>query len=108
MDDNQHISQAPLVAALLVPHTFGPTVTGIQHIETHISHVFLTGIWAYKLKKPLHLEFLDYSSLERRKYFCEREVLLNRRYAPQIYDSVQPVYQGSTGISLSPPGKVCE
>ncbi len=60
-------------------------------VETHISWVLLTGRLAYKLKKPVHLPFVDFSTLALRKYFCEEEVRLNRRLAPALYLGVVPV-----------------
>jgi aminoglycoside phosphotransferase family enzyme/predicted kinase len=57
-------------------------------VETHISWVLLTGEWAYKIKKPVNLGFLDFSTLELRRHFCEEELRLNRRLAPEIYESV--------------------
>jgi len=69
------------------PHPTGK----IQLIETHISWVFLTGEYAYKIKKPVDLGFLDFSSLERRKYFCEEELRLNQRTSKDFYLGVVPV-----------------
>jgi aminoglycoside phosphotransferase family enzyme/predicted kinase len=60
-------------------------------VETHISRVFLTGEFAYKVKKPIRLAFLDYSTLEKRRACCDEEFRLNRRYAPGIYVAVSPV-----------------
>lgn len=57
----------------------------IEHIQTHISHVFIAGDFVYKIKKPVNFEFLDFSTLEKRKYYCEREVELNRRLCEDIY-----------------------
>jgi len=57
----------------------------VELIETHISTVILSGIFAYKIKKPLDLGFLDFSTLERRRFCCEEEVRLNRRLAPDVY-----------------------
>ena len=54
-------------------------------IETHISWVLLAGDTAYKIKKPVHLPFVDYSSLKARLHFCEEELRLNRRLAPSLY-----------------------
>ncbi|MBE0493199.1 MAG: AAA family ATPase [Thiomicrospira sp.] len=65
----------------------------IQRIETHISCVFLTGQYAYKLKKRVNFGFLDFTQLSQRQHFCEMEVELNRRTAPQLYLSVVPIYQ---------------
>ncbi|MDP2056927.1 MAG: AAA family ATPase, partial [Thiobacillus sp.] len=67
-------------------------------IETHISHVLLTGEFAYKIKKPLNLGFLDFSTLDTRLHACEEEVRLNRRLAPAIYLGVVPI----TGTPAAP------
>ena len=70
---------------LLSPTAFLHPVGNIQLIETHISWVILTGSYAYKIKKPVNLGFLDFSELEQRKKYCEEELRLNRRTAPQLY-----------------------
>ena len=61
-------------------------------IETHISWVILTEVYAYKIKKPIKYSFLDYDDLTRRKYYCEQEVQLNRRLTDGIYLGVIPVF----------------
>lgn len=81
----------PLIAALADPRAYPGGVTEVRVIETHISWVFLTGRYAYKVKKPIKLPFLDFSTLERRKYFCEEELRINRRLAPQLYLEVVPI-----------------
>ena len=60
-------------------------------IETHISWVFICDQFVYKIKKPIQYSFLDFSSLEKRKYFCHREIELNKRLTDEIYLDVQPV-----------------
>lgn len=60
-------------------------------IETHISWVILTGTFAYKIKKPVNLGFQDFTTLEKRKYYCEEEVVLNQRLAPSLYLGVVPI-----------------
>jgi hypothetical protein len=82
---------ADIVSQLLLPAAYPHKVDNIQLRETHISWVFLTGDWAYKVKKPRDLGFLDYSSLEARKHFCEEELRLNRRFAPELYLDVVPI-----------------
>lgn len=67
------------------PAVYDHPVSNIKLIETHISWVLLTGDYAYKIKKPVNFGFLDFSSLEKRRQFCEQEVLLNKRLAPGIY-----------------------
>ncbi len=70
-------------------------------VSTHISWVILTRDHAYKIKKPVHFSFLNFSSLEARRYFCEQELSLNRRLAPDMYLNIVPVYQGPDGPVLA-------
>ncbi|MFO7553800.1 MAG: hypothetical protein R6W88_01215, partial [Desulfobacterales bacterium] len=65
--------------AMTDPEFYPHPVSDIKRHDTHISVVFLTGEWAYKLKKPLNLGFLDFREIDDRQKFCELEVLLNRR-----------------------------
>jgi aminoglycoside phosphotransferase family enzyme/predicted kinase len=78
----------PLIEAMLNPAWYDHPVEQCRLIETHISWVILTGHYAYKVKKPLDLGFLDFSTLEKRRFFCEEELRLNRRLAPSIYLAV--------------------
>lgn len=66
-------------------------VEGVRVLNTHISWVFLTGDFACKIKKPIKLAFLDYSTLEKRKKYYELELELNRRWVPDIYLDVVPI-----------------
>ena len=75
----------PLIQALTDPACYDHPVEAVRLIETHISYVLLTGTYAYKIKKPLDLGFLDFSTLEKRQQACLDEVRLNRRLAPEIY-----------------------
>ncbi|MDS4029526.1 MAG: AAA family ATPase [Candidatus Contendobacter sp.] len=83
--------QAALIAALRQPARYPHPVATVEHLQTHISHVLLAGDYAYKIKKPLNLGFLDFTSLERRKYYCEEELRLNGRLAPEIYLNCLPI-----------------
>ncbi len=87
-----------LTSANSYPHP----VEVITTIETHISVIFLTGQFAYKLKKPVNFGFLDFSTLANRQRFCEKEVVLNKRTAPDIYLACLPVYQHQDGLSFQP------
>jgi hypothetical protein len=69
----------------------------VEHIQTHISHVFLAGELVYKLKKPLDLGFLDFSSLEKRRFYCHEEIRLNRRLAPDTYLRVEALIRDDDG-----------
>ena len=73
-----------LKQASFYPHP----VDQIEVIETHISWLILTGEYAYKIKKPVDFGFLDFTTLEKRQHFCEEELRLNQRLAPDIYQQV--------------------
>lgn len=88
---NDPYDQTALIAALLQAERYPHPVTTVEHLQTHISHVLLAGAYAYKIKKPLNLGFLDFTSLERRKYYCEEELRLNGRLAPEIYLDCAPI-----------------
>lgn len=85
-------------------------------IETHVSWVILTGKYAYKIKKPVDFGFLDFSTLEKRKHYCEEELRLGQQFAPEIYLAVvpitgtieQPQINGSNGPILEYAIKMCE
>lgn len=83
--------QRKLVQQMLRPSFFGPSEPGAELLETHISWIFLCGDYAYKMKKPLNFGFLDFSSHAKRHYFCNEELRLNRRFAPELYLEVIPV-----------------
>ncbi|HZV53680.1 MAG TPA: AAA family ATPase [Rhodocyclaceae bacterium] len=75
----------PLIEALLDPRRYPHPVARVDLVETHISWLLLAGAFAYKLKKPVTLPFLDYGSVDKRSACCTAEVRLNRRYAPDLY-----------------------
>jgi aminoglycoside phosphotransferase family enzyme/predicted kinase len=89
--DSRRPERRSLVDALTEPRCYGHAVDAIRVVETHISWVFLTGRYAYKVKKPLKLSFVDFSTLERRHRFCLEELRLNRRLAPELYLGVVPI-----------------
>src|SRR3569833_2942964 len=82
---------ADLIRSLRDPACYDHPAGPVQVIETHITYVLLTGAFAYKIKKPLDLGFLDFSSLAKRLHDCCDEVQLNRRHAPDIYLVVVPI-----------------
>lgn len=85
----------PLIEALQQPEIYHHAVDNLTVLETHISWLVLTGPYAYKIKKPLNLGFLDFSTLDKRRYYCDEELRLNQRLAPEIYLEVIPI-TGST------------
>lgn len=82
---------AALVSALREPRAYPHECGHVEVVETHISWVFLAGDFAYKVKKPVKLPFLDFSSLAARRFYCEEELRLNRRTAPGVYLGVVPI-----------------
>jgi hypothetical protein len=86
-----------LVRGLLNPSAYAHRVDGVERIDTHISTVLLAGDFAYKIKKPVDLGFLDFSSLDKRHRFCLEELRLNRRTAPRLYLDVVPIVATSAG-----------
>ena len=97
---------ASLLAFLNAPASFPHRPVEVRSTETHISWVFVASPFVYKVKKPVDLGFLDFSTLERRRHFCEREVQLNRRLCPDVYLGVTPIYQDTSGFSFEEKGGV--
>lgn len=92
IDEPAAILHSPLrIEELLTPSAFSHPVSELRLVETHISWVVLTGSLAYKIKKPVKLDFIDTSTLERRLYYCKEELRLNRRLAPELYLEVVPI-----------------
>jgi aminoglycoside phosphotransferase family enzyme/predicted kinase len=83
-------------------------VERVDVVQTHISVVFLAGAFVYKVKKPVQLGFLDFSSLQKRHHFCEEEVRLNRRLALDVYLGVVPVTRGPSGLRFESEGETIE
>ena len=103
--NNLHCDQvaSTFIRALRDPSRWPGRPTQIQVIETHISWVFLAGKFAWKIKKPVRFEFLDFSTLELRKRFCEEELALNRRTAPELYlDGSRHRWPGGISASWRP------
>jgi aminoglycoside phosphotransferase family enzyme/predicted kinase len=88
MDDARY---PELISALRNPAAYDHPVDTVEIRETHISWVLLTGPYAYKIKKPVDFGFLDFTTLDKRRRFCEEELRLNRRLAPNLYLAVVPI-----------------
>lgn len=87
------------------PH---PVKEPIELIQTHVSYVFLTGDYAYKIKKPVNFGFLDFSTLERRQHFCVQELQMNQLNAPEIYLEVLPITDLDGQFQLNGTGQTAE
>lgn len=86
---------------------FPHDVQNIELLETHISWVVLTGKLAYKLKKPIRLDFLDYSTIDLRKKYCDRELQINRVWADDIYKDVVPVFKRANKLRVGTADEPC-
>ena len=98
----------PLIQALLEPQRYPHGVVRVELVETHISWILLAGDFAYKIKKPLKLSFLDFSTLAQRLQGCEDELRLNHRYAPDIYLDVVGLFNTPQDPRWSGPGAAIE
>ena len=102
------MSQPPLIRALLDPATSPLAAAQIDLMETHASWVLLAGDYAYKIKKPITLPFLDYGTLKLRRAACQAELRLNRRYAPELYLDVVALCGTPAAPSIGGDGAVVE
>ena len=93
---------------LMRPGAFSHPCGGAILRETHISWVILCGEFAYKIKKPVNFGFLDFSTLELRRHFCEQELALNRRFAPELYLAVVDVTDDESGPRFEGQGPVID
>src|SRR3990170_8075110 len=97
-----------VIKALFKPSAYPEGCGKITFLQTHISYIFLTDKYAYKIKKPVDFGFLDFTALEKRLYFCKEEVRLNRRLAPDIYLGVVPITRVRGGYRVSGQGRIVE
>jgi uncharacterized protein len=98
LNRNPKTEQDAVIAFLADPASHGGKP--VEHMETHISHVFLAGDTAYKLKKAVKLDFLDFSTLELRHKACNRELELNRRLSPDLYLGIEPITRTGSGLAI--------
>jgi aminoglycoside phosphotransferase family enzyme/predicted kinase len=97
-----------LIEALSDPRAYPHSAETVEVRQTHISAVFLAGPFAYKVKKPVDMGFLDFSTLEKRRHYCEEEVRLNRRLAPAVYLGVVPVIRRGKTLHIGGGGEAVE
>ena len=85
------MSQKQVVDALMIPEAYEEDPGSIEQTQTHISFIFLTKKFVYKVKKAVNFGFLDFTTLEKRRFFCEKELKLNRRLCRDMYLEVVPI-----------------
>lgn len=95
------MEQKELYEKLKNPAIYPGQPKAIKIIQTHISFVTLTGEHVYKIKKPVNFGFLDFTTLEKRKYFCEEELRLNQRLSPELYIEVVPIREDEENGNIS-------
>jgi aminoglycoside phosphotransferase family enzyme/predicted kinase len=98
----------PMIASLLRPEAYPHPAEAITLLETHISWVLLSGPHAYKVKKPVNLGFVDFSTLERRRHFCQEELRLNRRLAAELYLDLVEIHGPAERAHLGGSGPVLD
>src|SRR5437763_3853717 len=97
-----------LVSFLEVPASYPHGPREVRSIQTHISWVFVTTPFVFKVKKAVNFGFLDFSTLEKRRHFCQRELELNRRLCPSVYLDIVPIYKSASGFSFKAEGAIAE
>ncbi|OGN97475.1 MAG: hypothetical protein A2Z77_05460 [Chloroflexi bacterium RBG_13_51_36] len=97
-----------VVEALLKPEAYPHRPRKIELVQTQMSFVFLAGKYVYKIKKPVDLGYLDYTTLEKRLSFCQEELKLNRRLCDRVYVAVVPVVEEKGGFCVEGEGKAIE
>ncbi len=108
MPGTEDSSAAFSIRSLLSPECFPHPADPVELIETHISWVLLAGDFAYKLKKPVDLGFLDFTTLERRAHFCAEELRINRRLAPELYLDVVTLRRAGGRLRFGDQGDIVE
>jgi uncharacterized protein len=102
------LSQQRLLRFLLDRRSYAYRPRSVRLVQTHASYVFLAPPYVYKVKKPVNLGFLDFSTLEKRRHFSEREVGLNRRLCPDVHLGVVPIFWKNGRLTFDAAGKVVE
>ena len=100
--------QSKIIKLMQTPDFYPHPVRSVTLQETHISRVFLTGDFVYKVKKPVDLDFLDFTTLEKRRHFCRMEVDLNRRLTHGIYQGVVSITKNDQSYDLEGAGETVE
>ncbi len=97
-----------ILESLQHPSAYPVQTRSVELIQTHISWLFLTDTHVFKLKKPVNFGFLDFSTLDLRRFYCYEELRLNRRLCPDIYEQVIELRETDTGAAFVGDGNVIE
>ena len=97
-----------IVQALLEPKAYPEPTQGVELVQTQMSFVFLADSYVYKVKKPVNLGYLDYTTLDKRRFYCQKEIELNRRLCPDVYLDVVPITRRQGEFLIGGQGKAVE
>ena len=93
------------VSFLLQPAAYAPQPSAVKLVQTHISYVFITDDLVFKFKKPVDFGFLDFTTIDKRRHFCQQELVLNRRLCPSIYLDLVALTKTDDTFNLTRPGQ---
>jgi aminoglycoside phosphotransferase family enzyme len=102
------MAQKIINQGLLKPQAYPNKPEKIELVQTQMSFIFLTGDFAYKVKKEVNLGYLEYTTLEKRHFFCHQELELNRRLCPDAYLAVVPIVEEKGGLRVEGQGEAIE
>ena len=105
---NELIAQEQLLPFLLNPRSYPHRPQRVVFVQTHSSFLFIAGAFVYKVKKAVNFGFLNFSTLAKRRYFCERELTLNQRLSPKMYLSVVPISMSNGLFEFGESGRIIE
>lgn len=105
---NNETTQKQVIEALMKPEAYNEETKQIEIKQTHISYVFVTRDFVYKIKKAVNFGFLDFSTLEKRCFFCEKELALNKRLCGDMYLDVVPITKSADKIRVNDEGEIVE
>jgi aminoglycoside phosphotransferase family enzyme/predicted kinase len=97
-----------ILKSLLKTDAYPEQTNSVELLQTHVSWIFLTDSHAYKVKKPVNFGFLNFSTIDRRRFYCNEEVRLNRRLCPDIYERVVELREISGGAAFHGDGQVID
>jgi aminoglycoside phosphotransferase family enzyme/predicted kinase len=97
-----------VLKSLLKPEAYPEDTKGVELVQTHVSYIFLTDAFAYKIKKAVDFGFLNFSTIDRRRFYCNEEVRLNRRLCPDVYLGVVELRETTNGAAFTDTGTVID
>ena len=97
-----------IVNDLIKSKAYPEPTKNVEMLQTHISYIFITDDYVYKVKKPVNFGFLDFSTLDKRLFYCQKEIELNKRLSPDVYLDVVPITDEGKELAFSGKGEVVD